>query len=114
MAVVADGEGGGFAPVQSSLLFRCARELLVNVARHAGCAAASVSLRATPTAWVLSVSDRGRGCADIDAAMGSGGFGLASIRERIGYLNGSTSLRSVPGEGTEVILSIPRHGENLP
>lgn len=114
VAVVADGEGGGFAPVQSSLLFRCARELLVNVARHAGCAAASVSLRATPTAWVLSVSDRGRGCADIDAAMGSGGFGLASIRERIGYLNGSTSLRSVPGEGTEVILSIPRDGENLP
>ena len=43
-----------------------------------------------------------------------GGFGLASIRERIGYLNGSTSLRSVPGEGTEVILSIPRDGENLP
>ena len=37
----------------------------------------------------------------------SGGFGLFSIRERLEYLDGDIQIKSLPGEGTRVILSAP-------
>lgn len=110
--VLDDGLPKQFAPVQAFILFRCARELLVNVAKHAACSEAQVELTSNEASWVLHVRDSGKGCPDLDAAAAAGGgFGLSSIRERIAYLNGQTRYRSVPGEGSEVTLSIPQRWE---
>jgi len=35
------------------------------------------------------------------------GFGLFSIGERIKYFGGKLSIQSKPGEGTQVILTVP-------
>lgn len=110
--VLDDGSPKQFAPVQAIILFRCARELLINVVKHADCAEAQVVVTSSEGSWVLQVSDSGKGCSDLDAAaVTGGGFGLSSIRERIAYLNGQTRYRSVPGEGSEVTLSIPQRWE---
>jgi len=35
------------------------------------------------------------------------GFGLFSIRERIGHLGGRVEIESAPGKGTRVRLTVP-------
>jgi two-component system CheB/CheR fusion protein len=101
-----------------SVLFRCVRELLMNVAKHAKVDAAGVSLKADGKKITVRVSDAGVG---FDAAVtvppGVGGrFGLVSVRERLGFVEGTFSISSIPGDGTEAIITVPvtTHGRVLP
>ena len=73
----------------------------------------------------MSVSDDGRGFDPVDSVMlsgeyeptdGTGGNGLYSMRRRAAEMGGSFEVRSKPGEGTTVTLSLPvgaaAHSEN--
>lgn len=93
---------------QKTILFRAARELLINVAKHAHTPTAAISLRQEGSQLVMTVTDQGSGFAASAATLaGAQGFGLSSVRERIGFLGGSTTIVSSPGEGVCVTLRIP-------
>ncbi len=94
------------------LLFRCIRELLLNVAKHAGVASARVVMRSPPdTAYYqISVEDHGVGFAAAGLARNrphARSFGLLSVYERIEGLGGRVVVESGPGEGTQVLLLLP-------
>lgn len=94
-----------------TLLFQAVRELLFNTVKHAGVNEASVEFKRLDDKFVQAVvRDQGAGfhpCGPAaDSASGSG-FGLLAIRERIHYLGGSFQIRSQPGEGTCVTLTVP-------
>ncbi|NQT91654.1 MAG: PAS domain S-box protein [Lentisphaerae bacterium] len=95
------------------LLFTAARELLLNVAKHAGCAKASLRLRQEPGVIVLEVSDNGKGGKpeDLQVPGGRQGFGLFSIRERAELLGGELTVDSRPRRGTRVTLCLPLPSE---
>jgi signal transduction histidine kinase len=96
-----------------SLLFRALRELLMNVVRHARAGKARVLLKQTESEVRLCVDDDGIGFDPSRrgfAGSGTGGFGLLSLDERIGYLGGRMDIRSEPGRGTTVTLVIPLDG----
>lgn len=96
------------APEQSAIVFRTVRELLFNVAKHAGVAAARLAIRCSEGRLLVTVADSGVGMADIEATLVSRhGHGLASVRERIGFLGGSMAVSSAPGMGTSVTLTMP-------
>ena len=80
-------------------------EALNNVKMHAHASEAAVHLSFQPNTVSLEVSDNGRGF-DSDAARNSGGMGLVSIRERMEMLGGSLDIRSAPGGGTRVKVSV--------
>mgnify|MGYP002776188329 CR=1 FL=1 len=105
-----DGTPKPMEPAVSATVFRAVRELLINVAKHAGVDKAAVSaVRGEGNMLVVTVSDAGTGF-DPDAKIpvnGSGGFGLLSLRERLSLLGGAVEIRSIPGEGTSVILKVP-------
>ncbi len=88
------------------LLYKAAQELLFNVIKHAGVCEATLRLRHRHGRIRLSVSDRGRGFdpAQADFALG---FGLLSIRERIGCLGGRLKIRSAPGKGSTFLIAVP-------
>lgn len=87
------------------LLFQTIRELLFNVAKHAGTDQARVEL-GTEAGWlVILVSDKGQGF-ELEAEE-ENGFGLRSIRERLKLLGGRMELISRPGEGTQVTVYAP-------
>jgi PAS domain S-box-containing protein len=99
--------------VQDDLLkvfiFRWIQEILFNVVKHAGVDCAVVRLERRDERLELEVSDEGRGF-DPQSLFGtgsSGGLGLFSIRERISYLGGQLEIKSAPGRGTRLRLSIP-------
>jgi PAS domain S-box-containing protein len=97
-------------------LFQAIRELLLNVAKHAGVSRARLVLGQDEGIITVLVSDEGSGFDPLltgrRAAMESG-FGLYNVRQRIGQMGGSIQIGSTPGEGTRVTLRIPLH-ENAP
>lgn len=94
----------------SYLLFRCIRELLLNVVKHAGAARATVLLRSHGSFFHIEVEDAGRGFNPEAVAarrLESRSFGLLSVQERVEGLGGHMSIHSAAGRGTQVLLRIP-------
>ena len=88
-------------------LLAAAREATVNAGKWSGADVVSLFAEVEPSEVSLFVRDRGRGF-DPDAVP-SDRRGLAeSIRGRMARRGGSATVRSVPGEGTEVSLTMPR------
>jgi len=92
------------------LLFQAVRELLVNVAKHAKARSVKVETRKKGSRIYVTVQDDGVGFDTSKAASRTGataGFGLFSIRERLGHIGGSLEIQSTPGTGTRVIITAP-------
>jgi signal transduction histidine kinase/phage shock protein PspC (stress-responsive transcriptional regulator) len=88
-------------------LLDAAREATVNAAKWSG--AAEVSLYAEMEENKVTVYVRDRGCGFDPDAVSSDRQGIAqSIRARMVRLGGSSAIRSAPGRGTEVELSMSR------
>jgi len=96
-------------PAVRVMLFEAARELLFNVAKHAGVdeATAEVAPGADGT-MRLVVEDAGAGAepAMFESAP-SRGMGLLALRERIGQLGGGMEIDSGPGRGCRVQVTLP-------
>jgi signal transduction histidine kinase len=89
-------------------LLDAAREAAVNAAKWSGAPQASLYAEVEPDTVMLFVRDRGQGF-DPDAVP-EGRQGIAqSIRARVARHGGTVVIRSAPGEGAEVELSMPRH-----
>lgn len=87
-------------------LYRIAQEALNNALKHAQATRETVRLCVKDGAVVLEISDDGQGF-DPQAVEGKGGMGLMSMRERTNLLGGSLAVRSSPGAGTTVTVSVP-------
>ncbi|MDT8388121.1 MAG: PAS domain-containing protein [Thiogranum sp.] len=105
LSVEADDLACGLPQTVSSFLFQAARELLLNVQKHAGVGAAHIQLRQVENELFLEVRDEGRGfdSSNIDREI-LDGFGLFSIRERLDLLGGRMQIESNPGQGTCITL----------
>jgi signal transduction histidine kinase len=105
-----DKELGVIDETVRTIVFRAVRELLVNVAKHAGVAAADITCLADEQRLTVAVSDLGSGFVreTVEQAVpGIHGFGLHSTRERLSLIGGQMEVDSIPGEGTMVTLSVP-------
>ncbi|KQX74891.1 MULTISPECIES: ATP-binding protein [Aeromicrobium] len=87
-------------------LARAAREAMVNAAKHAGVDRIDVYAEADGRAAEVFVRDRGRGFDPGTIADDRMGV-RASIVGRVERHGGTASIRSRPGEGTEVALRVP-------
>jgi signal transduction histidine kinase len=101
----------GDAPLDDAgrALVAAGREAALNAARHAGVDTVDVYLEVEPERVSLFVRDRGRGFDP--AAVPPDRRGVAdSISARVRRHGGTAEVRSAPGEGAEVELSVPRAG----
>ena len=85
-------------------VFRIVQEGLANVRKHAGARRAEVRIGQRGTRRVVSVRDDGVGFEDADEA--SAGQGLKNMRRRAASIDGGFSLRSRPGRGTAVEVTL--------
>lgn len=99
-------------PVELAL-FRVAREALRNVEKHAGATSVTVELEFSGEEIRLSVTDDGLGFSSAkniaDLARG-GKLGFLGMKERAELVGGSFELRSAPGEGTRLVVSVTPSG----
>jgi signal transduction histidine kinase len=103
---VADWER--LAPEVVDALYFAVREALHNALQHAGGAAVHVVLRAGARKVSALVRDDGPGF-DPDQVP-EGRWGLLGMRERAENLGGSARVSSSAGEGTTVMVTLPREG----
>ena len=91
------------------VLSRVMRELLLNVAKHAGSGEASIHVQAFNGTARVVVEDAGKG---FDPASTLNHerprtFGLLSARERLEALGGTMQIRSSQGHGARIELTVP-------
>ena len=106
-------EGHDLEPTVSLALFRVAQEALTNVVRHARPRHAWVRLHLTEREALLEIEDDGVGFEVTQASRPERpAWGMLGMRERTSLLGGHLEIRSSPGHGTTVYVSIPYHDEN--
>jgi len=100
---------GGECPLddRSRALVLAAREAMLNAARHSGAPAIAVYLEVESEQVTLFVRDRGRGF-DVDAVPHDRGGIAESIRGRMQRHGGTAVIRSRPGMGAEIELTLKR------
>jgi signal transduction histidine kinase len=97
-------------PRTETLLYRVAQESLTNVVRHADARTAWVWIGRSKGGAELCVGDDGVGF-DAGGSRLDGRdpdhVGLAAMRERVNLAGGAFRIRSAPGEGTLVTVTLP-------
>ncbi len=87
-------------------LYRIIQESLRNVAKHSQATRVEISLKGEDDRILLHIIDDGAGFVPQEARR-TPGIGLASMRERVEYVNGQFEVRSDPGMGTMIEVSVP-------
>jgi hypothetical protein len=77
-------------------------EALTNAAKHSNASGVEVAADATDGELRLSVSDDGRGGADLTR-----GSGLVGLKDRVEAIGGTLTIQSSPGQGTRLNIEIP-------
>lgn len=86
-------------------IFRCAQELLNNVAKHSRATEVTVTLVRDANTVSLAVCDDGVGLPSADSSGSFGrGHGIRNLRERAQMTGGKLTLSSEPGHGTRARL----------
>jgi PAS domain S-box-containing protein len=97
-------------------LYRIAQEALNNVQKHAHATEVSVQIIRTPTTVNLVIEDNGKGfdAEEVERHQypGSNGYdysgmGLVSMKERVQSLQGTLTIDTTPGKGTDIMVEIP-------
>jgi PAS domain S-box-containing protein len=84
---------------------RIAGEALHNTVKHAGATAVRVTVTVADDLLTLVAEDDG--CGFDSVAAHHSGLGQRTMRERAGLLGGELFVRSAPGQGTTVEVSVP-------
>lgn len=87
-------------------LFRVAQEALNNISKHAGAATVWVALSRDDQGLLLRIRDDGHGF-DTRAGVRPTSVGLMGMQERVGAAGGTLRVKSAPGEGTEISVTLP-------
>lgn len=106
---VIDDELPPLSPAVSVLLYQCARELVVNLIKHANATGGDLLLRSQGEDLVLTIEDDGQGFAPGAATAlptAAGGYGLASIRDRLKLFDGDLAIAS-GATGSRITLRLP-------
>ncbi len=91
------------------ILFQTARELLINVVRHAKASQCRVSIIENHKSLKLTIQDNGRGFVYKPGnTLKGNGYGLFGITERIKHLGGCFKIESRKGSGTTVCVIVPK------
>ena len=98
----------------SIILYRASREVLFNAFKHASATMIDLSLSYFPEFVQVSIKDNGIGILDSKInKLFTTGLGLFSIRERLRVKGGVIRVRSWPGKGTQITMTIPLDNENV-
>lgn len=92
-------------PRTEELLYRIGQEAVTNAVKHSGSPAVSADVSVTGPLVLLAVRDQGQGFDP--AASYAGHLGLDLMRARAREAGGTAEIRSGPGTGTAVQVSVP-------
>lgn len=96
-----------YTPQIEISLFRMVQEALNNIAKHAKASRVDVVLDDNDDGIMLTIRDNGIGMSSEKEGQ-TATHGLRGMRERAGYLGGDVQIVSVPGQGTRLVITLPK------
>jgi signal transduction histidine kinase len=109
VTLTVSGAPGTISRTLDTSAYRIVQEALTNVLRHAGPAAAHVTVTYEPDAIAVEVLDDGVGPDESPSATShNGGHGLAGMRERAAMFGGTLTAEARPERGFAVSARLPR------
>ncbi len=104
------GEKKKYDIAMESAVFRLVQEAITNIRKHANTKKAMVKLEDNGKNLTLVIKDEGSGFeAEHDQARES--YGIIGMKERVQLLGGKMEVNSQPGQGTQIIITVPLEGE---
>lgn len=101
------GDAGPVSSEVESHALRICQEAVTNAVRHGKAERVTVHVAIEAGAVSLRIHDDGSGF-DVSEAAKRGGYGLAGMEERARAVGGRVTIRSAPGEGTDIEARFPR------
>src|SRR5262245_2688921 len=101
-----DGSSEQLPDTHKVSLYRIVQEALTNCARHSEARWVMISLGTQEDRYIVRIEDDGKGYVPSQRAKG---IGLIGIEERVTEMDGILELKSAPGAGTKIFVSIPLH-----
>ena len=105
------GEEERLGPEIESCIYRVIQESLNNIIKHSKASEFSIQVEAGSNKVSIIVSDNGIGIPEEYfslSGLNNSGTGLFGMKERIEKLNGTLKINSNSGEGTVLIIQLPR------
>ncbi len=99
-----DGDLDHLTERQRTCVYRSVQEALTNCVRHSRATRVAVSVSRLVDSLNVTITDDGVG---FDPAQRGGGLGLRGIEERVRELHGVLKIRSAPGAGTTLTMTVP-------
>ena len=95
-------------------LYRIAQECVQNVVKHSRALLATVTFTVRDGVAWLEVADKGVGfeTPTLPVAASAAGYGMLSMAERAELVGGGLTVRSAPGAGTTVTVTVPLEEQN--
>jgi signal transduction histidine kinase len=98
------GMEAGVQPGAKNIIFRLLQEFIQNSLKHAECRNITISLNKTANEFLIMAKDDGKGFNLNNVKQGSG---LYNMKRRADELNATFSIKSEPGKGTQLSITIP-------
>lgn len=89
--------------------YRVTQESLRNIVKHSKATMVNITLKIVDNDIMLTIADNGIGFVP-QTVRQTPGIGLASMRERVDYINGTLHIISKPGAGSRIELVAPLQG----
>jgi PAS domain S-box-containing protein len=98
-----------FEPKLELAIYRIVQESLNNVVKHARAMEARIEVHKQDSVIDIVISDNGKGFSVelLNSGSNKHATGILKMRERVKLLNGSLSIESNAGKGTEITIDIP-------
>lgn len=96
-------------------IFRIVQEAINNAIKYSGADCVDIVLKQTETDVVITIEDKGKGfdekIVEARSVNIDSGRGFFNMYERTEYINGNLEIKSSPGEGTKLVLTVPLRTE---
>lgn len=110
ISVKSEGITRRLSETQELTLFRAAQEALSNACRHSHAKNIDITVTYSTQTAAVTIHDDGQGFnphEQMAALATTGHYGLLGIQERVEHLNGTLNVRSHPGKGTTIEVTLP-------
>jgi signal transduction histidine kinase len=104
--IESDPEDLELTPATEREVYYVLREALTNVTRHSHASRVEIQLRRKNNTLEGSLTDNGVGFSQ-DQEKNASGFGLIGMEQRIKEIGGELSVKSSPGQGTNLSFAVP-------
>ena len=105
-SLTVEGQPRLLPPEWEEDVLRIGQEALTNTLKYAKATNFEARLAFSPSEVRLNFSDNGCG---FDPQVTTDGFGLTGIQQRVERMGGQLTVRSAPGQGAAIVITLPDH-----